>query len=356
MLRKQNANPKWLLMLLWSLRKTLKADVSLQDGKVVLPPEVVAGSICHYSPASGLDVLTCNIESNHSFKLDRVPTVNKDFFVILVCCSPSSLEYKVNLKRYLMGGASSSGILWYPSTAKVSYKIQAGVKVKSVAIVVSKIYLSRLMSNIKIPAIPKYTECNANYYVQSFQNSSVNLEQYLVLNDDMQLKLSVEIYKLAKEILNCVNNLDIFENLIVKANALKVLSLFIRGVHHEKNNVEAAHTKAGFQLIEIEQVQRLKTLIEHYEEPDHLTLDYLAKKVGMSKTIMKVKFKKMEGISIYEYYQQVRMNKAKDMLDKKVDSITNIAYSMGFKTVSHFSRLFKRYHGVNASSLLNVSK
>ncbi len=348
MLTKQNAIPKWLLILLCILRKKHKVDVSLQNGKILFPSEIATGYASYYSLAEGLDVVACNTQSNQTFTLDRVPTAEPNFYVLQICCSSFPFEYKVNGEIYWIGGSSASRMLWYPSTTKISYKIPAGVKIKNITIVVSKDYLNRFISDINMPE--NHGGCNLNYYIQSL-NLSENLEKYFVFNNEIQLKLSMEIYKLATEILGCVNNMDILENFIVKLNALKLLTLFIRGIHGCKNKADDLQANAEFRLTEIEQIQKLKTIIEHYEEPTHLTLDYLAKKVGMSKTLMKVKFKKMEGTSIYEYYQQLRMNKAKDMIDKKSDSITNIAYSMGFKSVSHFSRLFKKYHGVKASSI-----
>ena len=40
-----------------------------------------------------------------------------------------------------------------------------------------------------------------------------------------------------------------------------------------------------------------------------------------------------------------KARKAKDMLETTMMSVSEICYSLGFENTSHFSRIFKEFHG-----------
>jgi len=74
----------------------------------------------------------------------------------------------------------------------------------------------------------------------------------------------------------------------------------------------------------------------------------LSRKRGMSGTKMKELFRKIFGDSIYNYYQQARMSEAASLLkNNKHLSISDIGYSLGYINISHFSKIFKKYTGIN---------
>ncbi len=83
-------------------------------------------------------------------------------------------------------------------------------------------------------------------------------------------------------------------------------------------------------------------------------LENLAIQAGMSQTKMKKLFKQVYGDSIYQYYQTLRMQKAALLLKQKDFSVTEVGYQLGFSNMSHFSRLFKRYHGSTPKAYTKV--
>jgi AraC-like DNA-binding protein len=75
-------------------------------------------------------------------------------------------------------------------------------------------------------------------------------------------------------------------------------------------------------------------------------LKSLAKMAGMSETKMKQLFKQTFGDSIYNYYQNERMQEAGFLLKHAGYSVSETGYQLGFSNLSHFSRLFEKHYGI----------
>lgn len=78
-------------------------------------------------------------------------------------------------------------------------------------------------------------------------------------------------------------------------------------------------------------------------QPPHLST--LATQVGMSETKMKQLFKQTFGDTIYNYYQNERMQEAGFLLKHAGYSVSEAGYRLGFSNLSHFSRLFEKHFG-----------
>jgi AraC-like DNA-binding protein len=75
-------------------------------------------------------------------------------------------------------------------------------------------------------------------------------------------------------------------------------------------------------------------------------LSALAKMAGMSETKMKQLFKQTFGDTIYNYYQNERMQEAGFLLKHAGYSVSEVGYRLGFSNLSHFSRLFEKHFGI----------
>jgi AraC-like DNA-binding protein len=83
-----------------------------------------------------------------------------------------------------------------------------------------------------------------------------------------------------------------------------------------------------------------------HDDPGHRwTLQELAKRAGMSRSIFALRFKQTVGASPMEYLTRWRMLRAGDKLANSSDPIAAIAYSLGYESESAFSTAFKRVMG-----------
>lgn len=75
-------------------------------------------------------------------------------------------------------------------------------------------------------------------------------------------------------------------------------------------------------------------------------LQSLAQSEGINLTKLKKKFKQIYGTSIYQYLLQVRIERAKQLLQENSITLKGVALECGFKNYQHFSTTFKKWTGV----------
>ena len=71
-----------------------------------------------------------------------------------------------------------------------------------------------------------------------------------------------------------------------------------------------------------------------------ITLTDICNQMFYSKTYLNGVFKEIKGITIMQYYQELKINEAKKLLAKK-ENITSIAEMLGFESPQYFSKAFK---------------
>jgi AraC-like DNA-binding protein len=106
------------------------------------------------------------------------------------------------------------------------------------------------------------------------------------------------------------------------------------------------------QILHLQQPVRtdLRELIEkHYASP--IRLEDLAYFSGRSLSSFKRDFQQTFNVPPATWIREKRLNKAKEMLETTEMTVSEICYSLGFENVSHFSRIFRQYHGIIPTSL-----
>jgi AraC-like DNA-binding protein len=95
-------------------------------------------------------------------------------------------------------------------------------------------------------------------------------------------------------------------------------------------------------------VCRAKSLLESQSDATP-TIEQLAKSVRLSTTHFYRVFKEHTGLSPYQYQLQLRMERAKQMLQGTAMNVKQIAAALTFGNEFHFSNAFKRKTGLSPS-------
>ncbi len=100
---------------------------------------------------------------------------------------------------------------------------------------------------------------------------------------------------------------------------------------------------------------RLPEIVEymnrHYQLP--ITLQSLSTKYHYNPSYLSTLFKTTTGFSIIEYLNGVRVKQAKRLLRETDQSIGSITDAVGFRSVTHFGRIFKQHTGYSPSRYRN---
>lgn len=94
-------------------------------------------------------------------------------------------------------------------------------------------------------------------------------------------------------------------------------------------------------------VEKAKLLL-HSREGERLSLTEIAEEVGVTGIYLTQEFTRVEGIPLYRYQLQLRMNRALLELHHCED-ITRLALDLGFSSHSHFTSAFGRHFGITPS-------
>ena len=89
---------------------------------------------------------------------------------------------------------------------------------------------------------------------------------------------------------------------------------------------------------------------EHLRDPD-LCIDQISMALGCTKRYLHMLFSE-RGMTVSDYIWQARLQHCRQELETQPGkTITDVAFSWGFSSSSHFSRVFRKYFGVAPSSI-----
>ena len=83
----------------------------------------------------------------------------------------------------------------------------------------------------------------------------------------------------------------------------------------------------------------------HEHQTEELSLGQVAKAVNMSSYYFCKMFKKVTGINFTDYVARVRIEKSKNLLLNPNLRVSEIAFEVGFQSLTHFNRVFKKILG-----------
>ena len=82
-------------------------------------------------------------------------------------------------------------------------------------------------------------------------------------------------------------------------------------------------------------------ILEHQNE--ELSLTSVAKVVNMSRYYFCKTFKKATGLNFTDYLARMRIERAKELLLNPNARVSEIVFEVGFQSITHFNRIFKRH-------------
>ncbi|MDH7464354.1 AraC family transcriptional regulator [Chitinophagaceae bacterium 26-R-25] len=343
--KKEGIGNQWLIDMVKDMNLKLPGKVELKNNKVIFPESIATGTCSYHQLSERLDLCIFNLTFNTPLWIERAATEDCRYYSMHINCSPSQISHIAEGKESKIGGQINSSIFWSASDLSSSFKIEKGQTFQAIIIYMSNEFLQEVLEeeptqNSSLESGNK--ECHLNDATTMRRLT----EQKHFISRSLQTGIGKLKYELVQEILNFDKKSSISETLLLKANILKIFALFIKRVANKNNREESSgHYCDTSRILEV------KKIIDENAGNEPISLDDLAKNAAMSKTKLKTKFKEIVGTTAYQYYLDVKMEKAKTILEDSPIPISDLAYELGFKSTSHFSQAFKKHYGVSPKSM-----
>ena len=120
------------------------------------------------------------------------------------------------------------------------------------------------------------------------------------------------------------------------------------GQQEQSEKVEAVK----FESSDEQFMKRVMDIVNKNISNSEFNISQMVDEVGMSRTQLHRKLKELTGFSAARFMQNIRMQQAMKLLKEKRVNVSQIAYSVGFASQTHFSTMFKQYYGVSPTEYI----
>ena len=176
--------------------------------------------------------------------------------------------------------------------------------------------------------------------IEDYSFFSYGVHEALHLSEKEQQRITHCVQLISEEI---QERIDKHTQQVIASNIELLLKYCLRYYERQFNTRSAHNTDI---------VSKVETLLRDYYRSDQLlaagppSVQFLAEKCHLSANYLSDLLKKETGKTAKDHINDFLVDKAKNLLLVSTDSISGIAYTLGFNYPHYFSRLFKRKTGV----------
>ena len=99
-------------------------------------------------------------------------------------------------------------------------------------------------------------------------------------------------------------------------------------------------------------VQRAIAAVEKNISNPKFDTSGMAKEVGISRMLLNTKLKALTGLPTGEFIRTLRLKRAAQLLKQDYGNVTQVAYEVGFQSLSYFAKAFRKQYGQSPSHYL----
>jgi len=143
---------------------------------------------------------------------------------------------------------------------------------------------------------------------------------------------------------------DAVENIFVNAQTQILLLYCFESMDSIKEDEIPACKFLAHQDEREKIIKAREILLKHIGDP--ITIRELSRKVAINECYLKKGFKVMFSTTIFDFYQDQRMEHARFLLYEKGFSVSEVSAQLGYSSISHFSTAFKKHTGLKPCELL----
>lgn len=143
-----------------------------------------------------------------------------------------------------------------------------------------------------------------------------------------------------------------FDPALLKARVKNLIESRHRLRNLLKNDSSIKNTDESNEVVEDPFLRKINEVLEkNYANPDFKVSDF-AKEVHFSHSYLVRKLKKTTGLNPGEIIKKYRMKKAIELFNQNAGTVSEVAYAVGYKSLSYFSYTFKEVNNITPSDYL----
>lgn len=300
----------------WLEHTAEQIGAAVENNRLVLNGSADEGSIRLYPLEDGLTLVLTEVKPHVDISMFRVPGESQYLFMKMYLP-----DYHLNtavrstLDNYQI---ETPGVMLYNSHLELRSLFKSRQRFKIVSFAMQADWIKRtahpdaIFSNIELLNSPLF---RFEQVSPSVLQSALNLFDLTADTGSFHLRLKAIAY-------------DILSHLFSSFNKPIV------------SNLSAARLQS-----DIETIFRVKAQLEVVENGNYPTIDVLAQQAAMSPSKLKTLFRSVFGMSVFEFYQRNRLNYARDLIQTRAFSISEIGFKIGYSNLSKFSRAYKKQFG-----------
>ena len=140
-------------------------------------------------------------------------------------------------------------------------------------------------------------------------------------------------------------------NLLIHARCLELCYYILQRVEERKART---HRTAAIHPADVSKMNEIRhALLNDYQGPCP-PVHVAAQRALMSPSKFKTLFRQMFGHSYYQFYKNVRMHKARELLLARQMNVSEVGYLLGYNNLSKFTRAFKNVFAVTPGSIVTA--
>lgn len=310
----------WLHEFGGQLREAFGTTVNISDNSLELPPQAGQGTIKHFHIQEGVTLIHLSFVPALNIMLRKRPTETTEYYAIGYDVSPNGHQYSVGGEESRLDYLRKYSAYFRTSDTPIEVLLPAEEPVQIVTLMIAGQRINTLIPQ-QLRSLLKPRNRTLHGFFQI--NEEIH-ETILNLGDNLQN-----------------NSADYF---FARGSVNKLLAIslpIIAGQQQSRQKPE---------------VEKLTALVEKLTADYSLTAPMLrdaARMTGVSPSKFKTIFRKIYHSSYYQYLLQHKMEKAKELLRDEQQSITSVAYMLGYSSCSHFTRLFRKSFSVSPQEYKN---
>ncbi len=289
-----------------------KVGSTIENGRVEVPEKVGVGFIQGYSFDERLRMMILNYELHQDFAIRRR---NQPTNMLIF-----NFQHIINLTKSQTGTKFQPSVQITTQGLNVELFVPKNTVQNSISLSIDASYLRELIgARINHPLVTTILENKQPLLFEEF----VFVPLLKVVDDILTSKVPILLqdfyYKLKTQELIC--------------------QLLISLVSRDEKKVQ------GLNIADIKMLYQVKErLLDNLEKAPSIA--ELSKFSGVSETKLKRLFNQVFGKSIFQYFQNFRMQEAARLLREERLSVSEVGYQLGFSNLGHFTKVFEEVIGV----------